>query len=58
MYQAVKSKPADTLEHGWTRKPVTRNITQAQAKEQAEYDQAVRAAIKALGYRYGYRPDR
>jgi hypothetical protein len=42
------------LEYGWTRKKGTQvaavNLTAAQAKEQVEYDKAVRCALKAMGY--------
>jgi len=49
----MKQKPKpDILEHGWTRKPLNRDsITAEQAQEQIEYDKAVRAALKAMGYR-------
>ena len=47
----MKRKP-EPLEHGWTRKPfIPAGITAEQAKEQIEYDAAVRAAVKAMGYR-------
>jgi hypothetical protein len=49
----MKPKP-DIIEHGWTRRSGTQiaatNRTAAQAKEQAEYDNAVRCALKAMGY--------
>ena len=49
----MKQKPA-VLEHGWTRRSGTQiastNLTAAQAKEQVEYDKAVRCALKAMGY--------
>jgi hypothetical protein len=49
----MKQKP-DVLEHGWTRRPCTHiavgNLTGDQAKEQIEYDEAVRCALKALRY--------
>jgi hypothetical protein len=42
------------LEYGWTRRKGTQvaaaNLTAAQAKEQVEYDKAVRCALKAMGY--------
>jgi hypothetical protein len=49
----MKQKPA-VLEHGWTRRSGTQiastNLTAAQAKEQVEYDKAVRCALNAMGY--------
>jgi hypothetical protein len=49
----MTQKP-DILEYGWTRRKGTRiaaaNLTAAQAKEQVEYDKAVRCALKAMGY--------
>jgi hypothetical protein len=49
----MKQKP-DILEHGGTRRSGTQiaaaNLTAAQVKEQAEYDKAVRCALKAMGY--------
>jgi hypothetical protein len=49
----MKQMP-DVLEHGWTRRSGTQiaavNLTAAQAKEQSEYDKAVRCALKAMGY--------
>jgi hypothetical protein len=49
----MKQKPA-VLEYGWTRRTGTQiavlNLTAAQAKEQIEYDKAVRCALKAMGY--------
>jgi hypothetical protein len=44
----------DVLEHGWTRRSgtqmATAKLTATQAKEQVEYDKAVRCALKAMGY--------
>jgi len=49
----MKQKPA-VLEHGWTRRSGTQiaadKLTAVQAKEQIEYDKAVRCALKAMGY--------
>jgi hypothetical protein len=49
----MKQMP-DVLEHGWTRRSgpqiTVANLTAAQAKEQVEYDKAVRGALKAMGY--------
>jgi len=48
----IKPKQPQVLEHGWTRKPMIRDgITAEQAKEQIEYNKAVRDALKAMGYR-------
>jgi hypothetical protein len=48
----MKQMP-DVLEHGWTRRSgpqiTVANLTAAQAKEQVEYDKAVRGALKAMG---------
>jgi hypothetical protein len=49
----MKQKP-DVLEYGWTRRKGSKitatDLTDAQAKEQVEYDRAVRCALKAMGY--------
>ena len=48
----MKPNP-DVLEHGWTRRLGPQSaggLTAAQANEQAEYDKAVRCALKAMGY--------
>jgi len=42
-------RQAEILEHGWTRKPfIPPGITEAQAKEQIEYDRAVQDAVRVM----------
>jgi hypothetical protein len=46
-----KPRQPKVLEHGWTRQQsIPDGITAKQAQEQIEYDNAVRAALKAMGY--------